>query len=386
MVSRLWYTLLLLLSAVFVSCDVAQPALDSESASALAAPSSSSRAPALEEALGHDLVSGEWFLTSFTMLAAADELLHDGVLYRVTDAGLERRGALEPYDLFDADATYDEEELVWTPQPDEWVLVLGVHDDAGHRRLRDVVAGDRFAFQGRVFDTRASKSANLDIRASGEVLAEVTDTSVRRVHDLIDVEVEHADGSRQVISATPEHPFYVPSFGGYMDVADIREGERLQLSGGGEATLVGKTWRQGEFDVYNFVVEGEHNYFVGEEKAAGRVLVHNAACVDLKKPPKPAKPSGTYAIKFPNNCWYIGKGLFLRALRSARNNAGRGGGEALEIWWKGASSPEAAYLLEAQWMSDMAWDPNRRGKLTSDGKGCHAGRLLNKINSPGLKL
>jgi hypothetical protein len=49
------------------------------------------------------------------------------------------------------------------------------------------------------------------------------------------------------------------------------------VQGGGEAILVSKTWRQGDFEVFDFEVEGLHNFYVrGEGSGAAGVLVHNS--------------------------------------------------------------------------------------------------------------
>ncbi len=76
----------------------------------------------------------------------------------------------------------------------------------------------------------------------------------------------------------------------------VRLGPVLHVQGGGEAILVGKTWRQGEFvaersdvgespersggtvRVFDFEVEGLHNFYVrGEGSDAAGVLVHNSS-------------------------------------------------------------------------------------------------------------
>lgn len=106
------------------------------------------------------------------------------------------------------------------------------------------------------------------------------------------MEAELPDGELVWLNATAEHPFYSVDAGKYVSVRELGVGSRLHVEGGGEALLVSKTWRQGRVEVFNFEVEGEHNYFVGG------VLTHNAKkkrgkcggdaeCSDSYQPPGP---------------------------------------------------------------------------------------------------
>src|SRR5262249_29255532 len=61
-------------------------------------------------------------------------------------------------------------------------------------------------------------------------------------------------------------------------LGELQVGTRLHVQGGGAAILVSKTWRQGDFEVFDFEVEGLHNFYVhgsGAGQFAG-VLVHNS--------------------------------------------------------------------------------------------------------------
>jgi hypothetical protein len=63
----------------------------------------------------------------------------------------------------------------------------------------------------------------------------------------------------------------------YVPLGKLEVGTVLHVQGGGEAILVSKTWRQGEFEVFDFEVEGLHNFYVrGEGSDAAGVLVHNS--------------------------------------------------------------------------------------------------------------
>jgi len=157
-----------------------------------------------------------------------------------------------------------------------------------------VAVGEQFAFQGRVFDT-SDADGKLAVRGSGDVLARVVDTFVRMAPAVIDAEVSYADGTRDTLTGTPNHPFWVDAVRDYVPLGELEVGTVLHVQGGGEAILVSKTWRQGEFvaersdvgespersggtvRVFDFEVEGLHNFYVrGEGSDAAGVLVHNS--------------------------------------------------------------------------------------------------------------
>jgi len=139
-----------------------------------------------------------------------------------------------------------------------------------------VAVGEQFAFQGRVFDT-SDADGKLAVRGSGDVLARVVDTFVRMAPAVIDAEVSYADGTTDTLTGTPNHPFWVPAVRDYVPLGKLEVGTVLHVQGGGEAILVSKTWRQGDFEVFDFEVEGLHNFYVrGEGSDAAGVLVHNS--------------------------------------------------------------------------------------------------------------
>ena len=156
--------------------------------------------------------------------------------------------------------------------------MLGNEVDAGHWRLQDLTVGERFAFGGRVFESDVV-DGELAVRATEQVLSRVLQTIVRQSKTVIDAEIAYEDGTVEVITGTPEHPFWVPKLLEWVPLGELVEGTELHLDSGAGAILVSSTWRQGDFTVYNFEVEGTHNYFVrapGSDAAA--VLVHNADC------------------------------------------------------------------------------------------------------------
>jgi RHS repeat-associated protein len=111
-----------------------------------------------------------------------------------------------------------------------------------------------------------------DPNTVGEIEAkQVLNTFVRETTALVDI---YIDG--EVISTTGEHPFWTPDKG-WVEAKDIRVGSLLQTEDGRIIDVDGIEKREGEFEVYNFKVEGFHTYFVSDLG----ILVHNANCDDI---------------------------------------------------------------------------------------------------------
>jgi len=99
-------------------------------------------------------------------------------------------------------------------------------------------------------------------------LKEVVRLFVNETAELIHLSIDD-----DVISTTPEHPFWVPQKG-WTEAAKLRAGDRLQLLNGEYVVLeeVQHEILETSITVYNFEVEDFHTYYVGEIS----VLVHNA--------------------------------------------------------------------------------------------------------------
>jgi hypothetical protein len=85
------------------------------------------------------------------------------------------------------------------------------------------------------------------------------------------------------IVATDGHPFYVVDVG-WTTADAIQVGQKLVGAGGAVLTVVAnRDWKpDGGVVVYNFQVEGDHTYFVGDIHAQGEwVWTHNACATDL---------------------------------------------------------------------------------------------------------
>jgi hypothetical protein len=217
-----------------------------------------------------------WEDATFEDAEAGDEIRFRNLLYRVTRDGLDYVDVAPDEALLHADAAWDASAEHTYPEGQDVVYVLGGPPEGGHVRLRHVEAGQQFAFQGRVFEVGVFGS-RMTMKLTGDVIAAVTNTFRRHAPEVIDAVLEYDDGTEDVLTGTPNHPFWVPAAQDYVPLGELEVGAVLHVQGGGEAILVSKTWRQGDFEVFDFEVEGLHNFYVrGEGSGAAGVLVHNS--------------------------------------------------------------------------------------------------------------
>ena len=102
----------------------------------------------------------------------------------------------------------------------------------------------------------------------------VTATSIRQTNELVALSV----GGEQIIT-TPRHPFYVvndDTYHGYTAAEYLSAGDCILTADGNYAVIesVEKQPLADPIDVYNFTVEKNHSYYVGETE----LLVHNYSC------------------------------------------------------------------------------------------------------------
>ncbi len=72
------------------------------------------------------------------------------------------------------------------------------------------------------------------------------------------------------LQVTPQHPFWVVGKG-WTDAGELRAGDRLTTLGGEDQAITGITSARAPTTVYNFEVEGDHNYYITD----AQLLVHN---------------------------------------------------------------------------------------------------------------
>ena len=118
----------------------------------------------------------------------------------------------------------------------------------------------------------------------------VLQTFIHDVDEVLDIYL----GNDTVITTTEEHPFYVN--GKYINAGELKEGMLLMTNSCDKISIVKIVVRKlkEKINVYNIEIDGNHNYFVGENK----VLVHNK---NIKNPQKQVgydSDLGQEALKF----------------------------------------------------------------------------------------
>jgi Pretoxin HINT domain len=120
------------------------------------------------------------------------------------------------------------------------------------------------------------------------VLQKVVALYRNTAHDLQQLEVVGDQGSAEPLGqsvqivATDEHPFYVVDVG-WTTADAVQVGKKLVGAGGAVLMVVAnRDWKPDSgVVVYNFQVEGDHTYFVGDIHAQGEwVWTHNACTFD----------------------------------------------------------------------------------------------------------
>jgi hypothetical protein len=141
---------------------------------------------------------------------------------------------------------------------------------AGAVAIQNIVAGDK------VWSYNSATKTN--------ELKTVVSTSVKTADKFIKIKA-----GEETITSTPEHLYYVVGKG-YVVAEFLRAGDRLQLLNG-EIVIVEQIQHEileSLVAVYNFEVEDNHSYFVGNSS----VLVHNAGCGSANPKVKQAANNG----------------------------------------------------------------------------------------------
>lgn len=183
------------------------------------------------------------------------------------------------------------------------------------------------------------------------------------------------------VRATVSHPFLLCD-SRWVEAALLRPGDCL-ITATGTATLIALGSADRLESVFNFEVEGDHDYFVGELS----LVVHNIS--SISRPPvkvtnAPKAPvgstrhvkldkanNGAYKIDFESGRQYAGKGGTKRARTSGRERS-RGNDDPVDsITHYPANSNAEAFKKEAELLDEI---------------GGPGGNTYNRINSPGKGL
>lgn len=168
-----------------------------------------------------------------------------------------------------------------TPDGRPTLPIVGVTDDQGH--LVDYktcfVAGTKITTpeDARAIETIAPGDAVFayDEASKEVVMAQVVRTFTRKIDEIFDLTIRVPGGAQNTITGTGTHPFYVQGRG-YVQLKALTIGNKLLTFDGSHAEVIALASRKGTFDVFNFEVQDQHNYFVqGANEPGNAVLVHN---------------------------------------------------------------------------------------------------------------
>jgi len=133
----------------------------------------------------------------------------------------------------------------------------------GTKRIEDIEVGDLVWTCDHRTDTFVTRRVLHIFRTADQPVLEISVAVAER---------------KELILATTEHPFWVEG-SGWVAASKLRHGDRLRChSKGFSAHVVGTSSALIKADVFNFEVETDHSYFVGNTG----VLVHNSSS-DPKK-------------------------------------------------------------------------------------------------------
>jgi hypothetical protein len=230
------------------------------------------------QVLAYDDAKNDWEPTVLTDLAKGQEFQFGEHLCHVDQDGLVRMNPdVAAEKLADADRAYEKDNWRFPEAGDVVRFIDKENGHVRHDRMGTLTEGDRFWFQGRLYETVASPKGGpgLCIRNTGIVLGRVTNTYKRRTDTVVDLTVADAQGKELVITGTPAHPFFVQAVNDYIPMSELKAGTVLKTTDGSLATVRTSRIQHGEFDVFNFEVEGQHSYYVSSPDSGPAVLVHN---------------------------------------------------------------------------------------------------------------
>jgi RHS repeat-associated protein len=132
--------------------------------------------------------------------------------------------------------------------------------DGSHKAIDQIQVGD--TVQAEDPTTGVEKPEQVDVVIAGQGLKHLVEITV--------------DGEK--ITATTNHPFYLPDQRAWVQAGDLKVGDRLLLADGREATVQAlRTFDRTE-KVYNLTVHDLHTYFVG----VASILVHNCGKISYE--------------------------------------------------------------------------------------------------------
>ncbi|MGW1002521.1 polymorphic toxin-type HINT domain-containing protein, partial [Streptomyces sp. NPDC002520] len=159
----------------------------------------------------------------------------------------------------------------------------------------------------------------------------------------VDPDGKNGKAKPSTITATANHPFWLPDYGTWAEAGDLEPGMWLQTAAGTwvQITAIDDTHRTQK--VHNLTVEGQHTYYVlvGDSP----VLVHNAGC-----PTRLKVPSGDNMAAYKYQRRVTGQ----ETEQVWRLNSGHHAGRRVEV----DGGPSNGYITEAKWTgrNSAAWE------------------------------
>ena len=150
------------------------------------------------------------------------------------------------------------------------VLALNANNEIVTKNIEDIKKGDTVVTYNEL---------------SGEMESNKVAKAFRSAHDEL-IKVTTSDD--QVISSSVEHPYYVQNKNTWIEAKDLRAGDILKTVNGKKVVVeqVQHEILEKTEALYNFEVEENHDYFVGENATVdfdSFVLVHNACKIEIDK-------------------------------------------------------------------------------------------------------
>ncbi|MEQ7053050.1 polymorphic toxin-type HINT domain-containing protein [Paenibacillaceae sp. P-4] len=120
-----------------------------------------------------------------------------------------------------------------------------IKTNEGYKAIEDIQVGD-------IVQTKDEETGEVGYHPVEELFQRVTD------------EIYEVTVNGTTITTTAEHPFWVTEKGGWVEARNLKEGDKLQDPDGKEYPIEKIEIKNERTTVYNFRVQGVHNYFVTE--------------------------------------------------------------------------------------------------------------------------
>ena len=209
---------------------------------------------------------------------------------------------------------------------------------------------------GTVVATEAGEKAIEEVAPGDEVWAYDETTGERNLRKVLATFLHTGEESLVLdvagerLTTTAEHPFYVVGRQGreWVEAGKLTTDDRLLSLSGETLKVDGIERTSGTFALFNFEVEGDHDYFVGENG----LLVHNACPTGVGGTGanyKKLTGQGLYVLKDPasKEVLYVGRGDVPARFLAHAKDAAKGPLDQVILWTNNLSKAQAKGLEQA---------------------------------------